>query len=480
MEYESQDGSADGPLTLPPSMDALHSDAWQKITDVCFITPAIERLNALTSQDLCAGRERQFNYDRETVPLGPPSVPAMTRTPSTASPSHFEAQQYIDSPPASSTNECCDPVIERIDEILGVVGCHQTIFEEQVACVVSLVEKSMAQIRRLREEALFDITAVMRELYKLRADMVRRITSPSPPSRSPEAHILPERADEKLPLRKTGTYTAQKSSGQRNLASPRSRRLDPSRDQTSRKSGSKAQAHDKQVARERRSEGSHNGSQHAHVQSFHEQAPGAQQHLTSETLGLGKRSNVTTSPVEQRQHEAFDKAQEARGQPAEIAKEHSNGIENECSTASHHEAVSKLCAGHTSPTNPAKPAKEGERNHTADSSSPSLKNSTETVTPHITTALPLSHGPNPPPCEPDCADPVEPCETEPRPPLRAATRLTEPRISPPHVGSPSIQRPSRESLSAVERDDASLRQGTKRRLDGKLDDGRGSTRTRVS
>lgn len=156
--------------TLPGSMEGANVDVWTKINDNCFITPAIDRLNSLQDKGFFERREKALDDRGESVDN---LTPAMSSTPFANSPSPAEAQPAADSSPTLTTSQPHDPVVERIEEILGVVGVHEIILGEQVAGTISLLEKTIAHVRRLHEQALHDITYAAQALCKLRHDLTR-------------------------------------------------------------------------------------------------------------------------------------------------------------------------------------------------------------------------------------------------------------------------------------------------------------------
>jgi hypothetical protein len=156
--------------TLPGSMEGANVDVWTKINDNCFITPAIDRLNSLQDKGFFERREKALDDRGESVDN---LTPGMSPTPFANSPLPAEAQPAADSSPTLTTSQPHDPVVERIEEILGVVGVHEIILGEQVAGTISLLEKTMAHVRRLHEQALHDITYAAQALCKLRHDLTR-------------------------------------------------------------------------------------------------------------------------------------------------------------------------------------------------------------------------------------------------------------------------------------------------------------------
>ncbi|KAK4981000.1 hypothetical protein LTR66_010249 [Elasticomyces elasticus] len=180
-------------VTLPASMDAAHVNGWTLINDKCYITPAIDRLNSLQAKGFFERREQALDARSNPTEY---FLAAMTPTPlaTSLSPVQAQAQSAVSSPPNPIAYQPPDPVVKRVQELMGTVGLHETLLGEQVADTLSILEEAIIHVRQLHAQALVDITRAARGLRELRDDLIRA----KAPSTSPHQNgAAPDDADDK-------------------------------------------------------------------------------------------------------------------------------------------------------------------------------------------------------------------------------------------------------------------------------------------
>lgn len=472
--------------TLPASMEAAHVDVWTKINESCFIAPAIDRLNSLQDKGFFERRKKAFDDQRESVDH---FTPAMTPTPFVISPLLAEAQPAVDSSPKVPTSQPHDPVIERIEEILGVVGIHEIILGEQVAGTISLLEKTTAHVRRLHEQALLDITDAAQALRRLRHDL----TQAKPSSISPHQDDVASSNAGNNSFHATSAEPSHTSlEGGHTVVAPVTRVVQEHNEDLNHAVPT-VLVDNKQAEDKRKGEGACDnscGSQQCESYGFaaqaqHQPRPQPSGHgdgtLASPANGIFSTGSEGRYPpsAEQKQLNANDLKNMHQGLVQHYS-EHTKGTHDMRAAASGSKTPYRKTSSLTSVLITARPVKNSKSRDTAVSPTSSAQNSSNDDTRLFSPVSPPSGGMQPYVPESAIPESVRSSEDTPQSILRTGPPLVEAQISAPDEENASIHQGPSELSPIVKESDVLPTKGIKRRSDNTTDLGRKRTRQRIS
>lgn len=467
--------------TLPASMEVAHVDVWTKINDDCFISPAIDRLNSLEDKGYFDRREKAFDDQRELVDH---FTPVMTSTPFARSLSPAEAQPAVISSPNVTASQPHDPVVEKIEEILGVVGVHKTILGEQVAGTISLLEKAMAHVHQLHKQSLIDIIDATQGLRKLRHDLTRA----KPPYISPhQDEVVPDNAENNLLSSTRVEPTCMSHEGGRTGVGPVPRGIQEHNENLD-SSISTVLLDNKRAEHERSGEAAYDNSCGPRpckscgfvAQAQHQPRTQPSVHR-DETLPSpidimsSTGSDGQHPPSAEQEHPDVNHAKKKQQRPVQQHSEHVKGKHDKHTAASVFKATYEKNSNSTSPMMTTRPVKSCKPWDTAVPVTSSAEKSSSDDMRLFTPVLSLSGGMQP--YVPECAitESVRSSENTSQSISRTGMPLLEVQISTLDKETASIQQ-----APEIEESDVLATKGVKRRLDNTTDARRKHARQRIS